>query len=57
MMRMLTWMAVSLLSTEESVATPCSLKAYGSFLLPPGFHSELDVANCDIKFSYSSLIS
>ena len=38
-------MAVSLLSKPDSIATPCSVKAKESFLVPPLF----DVANCDIK--------
>ena len=32
---MLTLMAVSFLKTAESIATPCSVNAYGKYLLPP----------------------
>ena len=50
MIRMFTSMATSLFKTQDSIATPCSVNAFGSFLLPPHF---LDVAFCDFKFSYS----
>ena len=43
---MFTPMAVSLLSTLDNIATPCSVKAEGDFLVPP----QLDVTFCDIKF-------
>ena len=37
MILILTWIATSLLSTAESIAIPCSVKAYGRYLLPPFF--------------------
>src|SRR6185503_12680124 len=45
--------ARSLFSTLDNINTPCSVKAEGSFLLPP----QLDVAFCDFKFSNSSLVN
>src|ERR1700719_1511602 len=45
--------ALSLFSTLDSINTPCSVKAEGSFLLPP----QLDVAFCDFKFSNSSFVN
>lgn len=45
MILMLTAIAVSLFKMLESIATPCSVKALGSFLVPP----QLDVTFCDIK--------
>jgi len=38
---MLTAIALSLFKTPESIATPCSVKTNGNFLVPP----QLDVAN------------
>lgn len=37
-------------STVESIATPCSVNAYGGFRIPP----QLEVANCDFKLSHST---
>src|SRR5258708_16844942 len=37
--------------TEESMATPSSAKAAGTFQRPP----QLEVTNCDFKFAVSSL--
>ena len=37
MIEILTLMAVSDLSTEESIAIPCSVKANGAYWLPPFF--------------------
>src|ERR1700677_1258015 len=45
--------ALSLFSTLDNINTPCSVKAEGSFLLPP----QLDVAFCDFKFSNSSFVN
>ena len=47
-MAILTSMAQSLFKTLESMATPCSVKTIGGFLVPPlpiGF----DITDCDIK--------
>lgn len=46
---MFTSIARSLFSTLESMATPCSVKVKGSFLLPP----QLDITICDFKFENS----
>lgn len=46
MMAMFTSMARSRLSTEESIATPCSVKAYGSVCRPP---QDLEITDCDLK--------
>jgi hypothetical protein len=43
--RMLISTARWLRRTAESIATPCSVKAYGNFRRPP----QLDLANCNIK--------
>ena len=42
-----------LLSTLDNISTPCSVKADGSFLLPP----QLEVAFCDFKFLNSSSLN
>jgi hypothetical protein len=34
-------------STEESIATPCSVKAYGGWRRPP--QDELEITDCDLK--------
>jgi|GEM_PF-6027636 len=49
MISMLTWAARLLLSTPDSIATPCSVKTLGSFLVPP----QLDVPKWNFKFSNS----
>ena len=51
----LTCIAISLLSTAESIAIPCSVKTYGRYLLPP--LPSFEVTNCDLKESYSSFFS
>lgn len=43
----------SLFRMPDSMATPCSVKAKGIFLIPP----QLDVTICDFKFSNSALFS
>src|SRR5580692_1962610 len=53
MIWILTLTALSLFSTLDNINTPCSVKAEGSFLLPP----QLDVAFCDFKFSNSSFVN
>jgi hypothetical protein len=40
------------MQTLESIATPCSVKAYGSFLIPP----QLEVTNCDFKIANSLVL-
>ncbi len=54
MILMLTLTAVGLLSTEDSIATPCSVNTYGRYLrcFP---RSAFKVANCDLK--HSSIVS
>ena len=47
-----------LFSTEESMATPCSVKARGILRLPPQFaDGELEVTICDLKFAVSCSVS
>ena len=43
-----TSIATSLFKMLDSMATPCSVNAFGSFRLPP----QLDVAICDFKYSF-----
>lgn len=43
-----TSIALSLLRTVDSIATPCSVNANGGIRVPP--HVELEVAFCDLKF-------
>ncbi len=50
---MFTSIAFSLLKTEENMATPCSVNAYGSFLIPP----QLDVTICDFKLEDSFFVN
>ena len=50
---MLTFIAVSLFRTLESIATPCSVNANGNFLRPP----YLDVTDCDFKILTSSYVN
>jgi len=45
-------MAVSLFSTPESMASPCSVNAFGNLRVPP----QLDVTICDFKLSNSSWV-
>ncbi len=52
---MFTSMDVSLLSTLESMATPCSVKAVGGFLKP--IFSLLDITICDFQLLSSSMLS
>ena len=52
-MRMLTSMATLDLRTEESIATPSSVKANVPYLLPPLF----EVAICDLNLSSNKLHS
>ncbi len=42
--------AIELLRIPESIATPCSVKAWGSFLVPP----HLEIPNWNIKFFFNS---
>jgi hypothetical protein len=53
MMRMFIRTARSLFSTEESIATPSSVKAYGR-LRSPILAAGLDVTICDLQLSSSS---
>ena len=55
MISMLTRTAVGERSTLESMATPCSVNAQGSFRWPPC--PELDITFCDIKFVNSCWVS
>jgi hypothetical protein len=52
---MLTCTARSLFKTLDSIATPCSVKTKGIVRLPP--RPLFDIAICDIKVSFSSLVS
>jgi hypothetical protein len=45
-MRTLIFTARSLANTAESIATPCSVNAYGKWRRPP----QLEVAICDSSF-------
>lgn len=54
MISMLTSIARRLRRTIESIATPCSVKARGGYRRPP---HELEVANCDLKLSNSTVVS
>ena len=56
MIKMFAAIARSLLSTLESIATPCSVNAYGRYRLPP-YPAELEVAICDLKISLSPVLS
>lgn len=49
-----TRIAISLFKTEESMATPCSVKQKGGWRKP--IFSELEVANCVLQFSSSSTV-
>jgi len=53
MMAILTRMARSLLRTEESIATPCSVNAKGRYRRPP---QDLEVTICDLKI-YAAMAS
>jgi hypothetical protein len=53
MISMFTNVARLLLRTLESMATPCSVNAYGRVLRPP----QIDVTICDFKLANSSLVS
>jgi len=46
-------MALSLRSTLESIAIPCSVNAIGRYLLPP----QLEVTICDLKLLNSCRVS
>ena len=50
---MLTCTARLLRSTEDNMATPCSVNARGGFRRPP----QLEIAICDFKFANSSALS
>ena len=61
MMAMFTSIACSLLSTVDSIATPCSVKARGRWRRPPcpvlevancNLKSDLEIANCDLKLRF-----
>lgn len=54
MIAMLTSIACSLFNTLESIATPCSVNAYGRYRRPP--RPMFEIANCDLKDSVSSLV-
>ena len=47
-------MADSLFSTDESIATPCSVKAKGIYRVPPLLFED---AICDLKLSNSSFVN
>ena len=49
MISMLVAMARELLNTDESIETPCSVKAYGAYLRPPRPMFEITI--CDLKDS------
>src|SRR6266480_6349810 len=51
MISMLTWIARRLLSTDESMAIPCSVNAYGAARLEP---PQLEITICDFKFTHFS---
>lgn len=53
MISMFTCTARSLRSTLESMATPCSVKAYGGLRAPP----QLEVTNCGFKLLNSLTLS
>ena len=55
-MAMLTLIADSLFRTEDSIATPCSVKAYGKYCRPP-LVSVFVVAICDRKIVYLFLMA
>jgi len=46
-------MALSLFKTLDNIATPCSVKAYGRYLI---FSPLFKVANCDLEDSASSQV-
>ena len=48
------WIACLLCKTLESIATPCSEKAYGKARLAP---PQLEVTICDFKFSNSGAVN
>jgi hypothetical protein len=50
-----TWTARPLRRTLESMATPCSVNAYGRYRRPP--RPVFEVANCNLKASASSAVS
>ena len=50
---MLTWMALSLLRTLDSIATPCSVKAIDKYLECFPFPSK--VTNCDLRGKWQGL--
>jgi len=51
---MLISIALLLFNTLESIKIPCSVKAYGRYFVCAPC---LKVANCDLKISFSSLVS
>jgi hypothetical protein len=51
-----TAMARGLLSTLDSMATPCSVNAYGRVRRPP-WPRELEVTMCDLKSASSAAVS
>lgn len=53
MILMLVSIATSLRSIADSMATPCSVKAYGRYLLPPHV---LEVTDRDLKRANSSSV-
>jgi hypothetical protein len=55
MMVILTSMALSLVRTEDSMAIPCSVKAYGQWRRPPRL--EFEVAKRNLKLSASGGVS
>jgi hypothetical protein len=59
MIAMLTAIARALRSTDESIATPCSEKAYGSLRRPPHCRGsrKLEITVCDFKFATSCFVS
>src|SRR6266571_961477 len=55
MISIFAWIARSLLRTVDNMATPCSVKAYGAYRLPP--RPLFEVAICDLKNAPSSEVS
>lgn len=55
MMRMFIRTARSLRKTEDSIATPDSMKACGKYRLPPC--PDLEVSNCNLKFDASFAVN
>ena len=57
MMAMLACMAVSLRKTEDSMATPCSVKAKGGYFGYLPIEDSFKVTNCNLILSFNALYS